>query len=70
MSTNTPESTDSSRLMHEMMNHVSSIMSIAQFALISKEMSSELRADMERIVQSTRDVTACVRHLAEILDEE
>jgi hypothetical protein len=56
--------------MHEMMNHVSSIMSIAQFALISKEMSSELRGDIERIVQNTRDVTAYMRQLAEILDEE
>ena len=66
----TTESTDPSRLMHEMMNHVSSIMSIAQFALISKEMSSELRADMERIVQNTKEVTTYIRHLAEILEEE
>jgi hypothetical protein len=56
--------------MHEMMNHVSSIMSIAQFALISKEMSSELRVDMERIVQNTKEVTGYIRHLAEILEEE
>lgn len=64
------DTTDPSQLMHEMMNHVSSIMSIAQFALISKEMSSELRADMERIVQNTKEVTSYIRHLAEILEEE
>ena len=65
-----PDTTDPSQLMHEMMNHVSSIMSIAQFALISKEMSSELRVDMERIVQNTKEVTHYIRHLAEILEEE
>jgi hypothetical protein len=70
MATNGIEPTDPSRLMHEMMNHVSSIMSIAQFALISKEMSTELKADMERIIQNTRQVTACIRHLAEVLEEE
>ena len=64
------DTTDPSQLMHELMNHVSSIMSIAQFALISKEMSSELRADMERIVQNTKEVTTYIRHLAEILEEE
>jgi hypothetical protein len=33
-------------------------------------MSSELRADMERIVQNTKEVTSYIRHLAEILEEE
>lgn len=70
MTTNGAEPTDPSRLMHEMMNHVSSIMSIAQFALISKEMSPELKADMERIIQNTREVTTYIRHLAEVLEEE
>ena len=65
-----PDTTDPSQLMHELMNHVSSIMSIAQFALISKEMSSELRVDMERIVQNSKEVTSYIRHLAEILEEE
>jgi hypothetical protein len=68
--TDAGEPGDPSEVMHDLLNHVSAIMSIAQFALISKEMSSELRADMERIVQNTREVTACIRHLAEILDEE
>ncbi len=56
-------------LMHDTINQISTIISIAQFGLISKEMSPEVQADMKRIVATMRQVANNLKRLAEILDE-
>ena len=70
MKANGNSSTASESLMHDIINHVSTIMSISQFALISKDMSPELQVELKRIVTTSRTLSADLKHLAEILDEE
>ena len=59
-----------STLMHDTINQVSTIMSIAQFCLISKEISPEVQMDLKRIIEVARQVADNLKHLAEILEEE
>ncbi len=61
---------DPSYLMHEIINHISTIISIAQLSLISKEMSPEVQADMKRIIQTVRQMSDNLKQLAEVLDED
>jgi len=70
MNPNINEPAIPSRLMHEIVGHVSSIMSVAQYALISKEMSPEIQTDMKRIVEMARNLSNNVQDLADILEEE
>ena len=70
MSPNLDESAIPSRLMHDIVGHVSTIMSVAQYALISKEMSPEIQIDMKRIVETARHLSNHVQNLADILEEE
>ncbi len=69
-----PETDDApvtpSVLMHDTLNHISTVMSIAQFCLLSKEMSPEVQSDMKRIVESVRRIADNLKHLADILSEE
>ena len=69
MNPNIDESAIPSRLMHEIVGHVSTIMSVAQFALISKEMPPDIQTDMKRIVETARNLSNHVQSLADILDE-
>jgi hypothetical protein len=57
-------------LMHETLNDISTIMSIAQFSLISREMPPEVREDMKRIVESGRQMADKLKLIAEVLQEE
>jgi signal transduction histidine kinase len=57
-------------LLHDTLNHVSSILSIAQFCLISKEVPPEVQGDLKRIIEMTREVAANLKRLAETLEEE
>jgi len=57
-------------LMHDTINQVSTIISIAQLDMLSKDMSSEVKADMQRIIQTMRLVSGNLKRLAEMLDEE
>jgi signal transduction histidine kinase len=57
-------------LIHDTINQVSTIISIAQLDMLSKDMSSEVKADMKRIIQTMREVSGNLKRLAEILDEE
>ncbi len=61
---------DPSYLMHEIINHISTIISIAQLSLISKEMSPEVQADMKRIIQTVRQMSDNLKQLAELLEED
>ena len=70
MSPNLDESAIPSRLMHDIVGHVSTIMSVAQYALISKEMSPEIQVDMKRIVETARHLSSHVQVLADFLQEE
>ncbi|HEX9926781.1 MAG TPA: hypothetical protein VGD99_29310 [Anaerolineae bacterium] len=56
--------------MHDTINQVSTIISIAQLDMLSKDMSSEVKADMQRIIQTMRLVSGNLKRLAEMLDEE
>ena len=56
--------------MHDTINDVAAVLSIAQFYLISKEMSPEIQGDMKRIVQTMRQVSSNLKRLAEILEED
>jgi signal transduction histidine kinase len=58
------------RLMHDTVNDVSTILSIAQNSLLSREMPDEVQADLKRIIQTARQVAANLRQIAEILEEE
>jgi len=64
------ESIPPGALLHDTLNHLSSIISVAQYCLISKEVSPEVRGDLKRIVEMTKEVAANLKHLAEILEEE
>ena len=57
-------------LLHDTINQLSSIISIAQYCLIGREVSSEVQDDLNRIVDMTRDAAANLKRLAEILEEE
>lgn len=59
-----------SDLMHDTINQISSVMSIAQFCLISKEMSPEVQSDMKRIVKTMRQISDNLRRLSEIWEED
>jgi hypothetical protein len=45
-------------------------MSIAQFCLISKEVSPEVQRDLKRIIETTREVATNLKRLAETLEEK
>jgi hypothetical protein len=57
-------------LMHDTINDISTVMSIAQNCLMNQELSPEIQADLKRLVQTMRHVSDNIKHLAEILDEE
>jgi hypothetical protein len=58
------------KLMHATINQLSTIVSIAQFNLLSEEMSPKLRDELKRIIQAARDASTYLKQLAEILPEE
>lgn len=70
MTSETNESSPSGALLHDTLNHISSIMSIAQFCLISKEASPEVQKDLKRIIEMTREAAANLKRLAQTLEEE
>jgi len=59
-----------SKLMHQTVDQLSTIVSIAQFDLISADMSPKLRDDLGRIIQAAREASEHLKQLAEILREE
>ena len=56
--------------MHDTLNDISTILSIAQFCLISKEMSSELRLEMERIVDTGKQMSQKLKQMAEVIQQQ
>jgi signal transduction histidine kinase len=57
-------------ILHDTLNQISSIISVAQLCLISKEASPEIQHDLKRIVEMTKEVAASLKRLAETLEEE
>jgi len=57
-------------LMHDTLNDMSTILSIAQFCLISKEMSPELRIEVERIVDTGKQMSDKLKRMAEVMQEQ
>ena len=57
-------------LMHETLNDISTIMSIAQLCLISKEMPPDVRQEIKRIVETGREMSEKLKLMAEVLQEE
>ena len=63
-------STSYGKLMHETVDHLSAIISIAQFYGLNEDLPSEARADLKRLVQIAHEISGNLKHLAEILPEE
>jgi hypothetical protein len=59
-----------SKLMHATINNLSTIISIAQFNLISEAMSPKLQEDLKRIIQTAREASNNLKALAEIIQED
>ncbi|MBN1218713.1 MAG: hypothetical protein JXM69_07285 [Anaerolineae bacterium] len=60
----------SSKLMHQTVDQLSTIVSIAQFSLMSQDMSPKLQEDLRRIIQAAREASNQLKQLAEIMREE
>ena len=56
--------------MHETFNHLSTIVSIAQYMLMNEELSPKLREDLNRLIASAHGISHNLRQLAEILQED
>ncbi len=60
-----------STIMHEILNNVSSIMSISQLALLNhNDISPELQQEMKRLVTTSKQLSTNVQSLANVLDED
>jgi len=59
-----------SKLMHETIDQLSTIISITQFSLMSEDMSPKLQEDLKRVIQAARNAADHIKHLGEILREE
>ncbi|NJN95873.1 MAG: hypothetical protein HC875_18090 [Anaerolineales bacterium] len=70
MASETEEALPPGAILHDTLNQVSSIISVAQLCLISKEVSPEIQHDLKRIVEMTKAVAANLKRLAETLEEE
>ena len=57
-------------LMHETINDISTIMSIAQLCLITKDMPPDVRQELKRIVETGREMSNKLKLMAEVLQEE
>jgi hypothetical protein len=57
-------------LMHESLNDITTVMGIAQLSLITKELPSDVRRDMKRIVETSRSLADKLKLIAEVLQEE
>jgi hypothetical protein len=58
-----------SKLIHETIDQLSSIVSIAQFALISQELSPKLQEDLKRIIQAAHGAAGHINDLSDMLRE-
>jgi len=63
----TPQSP--SKLMHEAIDQLSSIVSIAQFALISEELPPKLQDDLKRIIRAAHGAAGHINDLGDMLRE-
>ncbi len=66
----TEQTPTSSKLMHATINNLSTIISIAQFNLLSEAMSPKLQEELKRIIQTAREASTNLKALAEIIQED
>jgi hypothetical protein len=64
------DSQSPSKIMHETVDQLSTIVSIAQFSLISQELSPKLQDDLKRIIAAARGAADHIKVLGEIWREE
>ncbi len=62
-------STTPSKLLHETIDQLSTIISIAQFSLITEELSPKTENDFKRIIQTARDAAEQIKQLSEMIRE-
>lgn len=71
MTSETEEALPPGAILHDTLNQVSSIISIAQLCLINnKEVSPDIRQDLKRIVEMSKEIAANLKRLAETLEDE
>jgi hypothetical protein len=58
-----------SKLVHETVDQLSTIVSIAQLVLISNNLSPQLKDDLKRIVQAAREAADRVQELSDFVRE-
>jgi hypothetical protein len=58
-----------SKLIHETVDQLSTIVSIAQFALISEELPPKMQDDLKRIIQAARGAADHVKDLSDLVRE-
>jgi hypothetical protein len=58
-----------SKLIHETVDQLSTIVSIAQFALITEELPPKLQDDLKRIIQSARGAADHIKELSDLVRE-
>ena len=58
-----------SHLLHETVNLLSTIISIAHVNLLDADMSPQLQSELKRIIQAAHDASDNIKSLAEILQE-
>lgn len=64
-----PKQVTSSKLLHDVVSNASTILSISQMAMYSHDMSEELQADLERIMETSHEIVSNIEQLGEILDQ-
>jgi hypothetical protein len=70
MTFETEQTPTPSKLMHATINNLSTIISIAQFNILSEAMSPKLQEELKRIIQTAREASTNLKALAEILQED
>jgi Na+/phosphate symporter len=69
MTTDEQTPATSSQLMHETIDQLSTIISIAQFSMLNDELSPKLKEDLQRVVQAARGAAENLRQLGDMLHE-
>lgn len=64
-----PKEVTPSKLLHDVVSNASTILSISQMAMYSYEISEELQADLDRIMETSHEIVSNIEQLGAILDE-
>jgi len=68
---NTEKEQSSSKLLHDIVSHTSTILSISQMAIFTWDgMTDEMRSDIERIMETAHAIVDNAEQLGELLEKE